>query len=188
MHPKNLLPTNPKLPAYRLQLTAYRKRGITLPELVVYVTIFIALSLVATNSISQMGRAFVRYKVNSALAGSATSVLERAVREVRFATSIDDGQSIYDNPMGRLFLAHASSSATTTVEFLVAGGKVLVKENGGQAVPLTGETVIAESLVFRKAATTTRRAIKVELGLRDTRSGTTTVDYFYTTAVMRGNY
>ncbi len=166
----------------------YRKKGFTLLELVMYVALFMVLSLVAFDSVVTMGKAFVAVRMNRSETSAAIAVLERVGREVRSASYLDDAASTYDVASGRLTVARSSGSATTTTSFVLTNGRITVSENGATSVPLSDPSVSVESFLVRKAAASTTRAVKIELGLRHARTATSTLETFSTTALLRGTY
>jgi len=120
---------------------------------------------------------------------SAQSSLERIVRESRGATSIDTLQSTLGTSPGDLFLNTLDQNgATTTVEFFLTGKTIHIKEAGADIGPLTASNVLVTNLVFRRIATTTSQAVKVEMTLESGTSTNYVSKNFYSSAVLRGSY
>ncbi|MES2953329.1 MAG: hypothetical protein V4674_02115 [Patescibacteria group bacterium] len=159
-------------------------RGYTTMELVVYLALFIVLSLFLTQALSTMARSFLALRLNQSVTASASDILERMVRDMRLASSIDTAQTIFDASPGKLVL----QAGATTTEYALLDGAITLRENGISTGQISNPGVVVSSLVFRKASSTSALSVRAEFSLYDKRAASTTKRTFYGTALLRGGY
>ncbi len=164
-------------------------RGYSLIEIVIYTILLTLLAGAATDMLFSLSSATRSLQSLEAVDESAQSSLERIVRETRGSLSIDTLRSTLGTSPGDLYLNSIDvNGASTTVEFFMTGQSIHIKEAGIDLGPLTADNVRVTNLVFRRIATTTSQAVKIELTLE---SGTSTNYFsknFYSSAVLRGSY
>lgn len=149
------------------------KKGFTLIETIIYTAVFASVSFLIFGSILTTYNVFREIRISRNINRAAETSLERIIREIRLAKSIDDGTSIFNTNAGRLKL--------DTVEFLMNGSSLMIKEGASDPVSLNSTGTGVSSLIFRKiTASTTSQAIKIEMEI----SG----EKFYSTAILRGSY
>lgn len=162
-----------------------RKKGFTLLEATVYIAVLGFLSVILINTLITTSRAFINFQIVNRLDESATLTLDRLVREVRAAASVNVAQSTFNTSPGHLVLTTTGGS---TLEFYLQNNAVLLKQGSGTAATTTSPSIQATNLVFRYLTTTRSQAVRVELTLAQTTGAVTRSEKFYTTAVLRGSY
>ena len=163
--------------------------GFTIIELLIYTGILVLLMAVVVSTLLALSRSYRTVTVSQQIDSAASVSLDRMVREVRGASSVDTAQSVLSTSPGQLTLDTIDvHGVTTTVQFLLSGYSLHIKEGGIDIGPLTPTSTRVTSLIFRKITTAQSQAVKIEMTID---SGTST-DYrsqnFYGTAVLRRSY
>lgn len=162
-----------------------RQSGYSLLELLIYVALFSALSVLLVKSLVTSLNVYAAAQSYRRVQAEGELAMERMTREVRSATSITTGSSTFDTSPGVLVLSGTDSSgATRTVTFLVSGGQLQINDNGTTGT-LTSSSVSISSLIFRKITTAVGTAVKIELTL-STNVGRSVSASFYDTIILRG--
>lgn len=166
-----------------------RQRGYTLIELLAYIAVLAFFSAVLVSGTIVLIQSFARVRAVRNLSDAGGLALERMVREIRQAQSVDDAGSIFNQTPGRLKLNTTTAAGDpTTVEFAVGGDDLTLKLDDGAAVELLSGQAAVSSLIFRKLATSTALAVKIEASFTDDRLPAMAPVSFDTTVVLRGSY
>ncbi len=166
-----------------------KNKGYSLIEIVVYLAIFSALSVLVINSFIVILGSFNTTRANRDLLQSGSKTMERLSREIRQAESVDLVHSTLGSSPGVLQLNSRDSAGTPmTVRFAIASGNLNLYENGTLVDNLVMENISPTSLIFRRIATTNSEAVKIELTVQDTSSTSTKTENFYNTVILRGTY
>ena len=164
-----------------------KNKGYSLIEIVVYLAIFSALSVLVINSFIVILGSFNTTRANRDLLQSGSKTMERLSREIRQAESVDLVNSTLGSSPGVLQLNSRDSAGTAmTVRFAIASGNLNLYENGTLVDNLVTENISPTSLIFRRITTTNGDAVKIELTVQDTSSSKT--ENFYNTVILRGTY
>ncbi len=164
-------------------------QGYTLPEVLVYIVLFVIMSTLVVSMLLTMSKSFSEIRANRDLSRSGTSVMERIEREIQNAESIDSANSTLGSSPGVLTLnGHDSSGVARTVKFDVTSNKLHVYENGADQGVLSSDPTTVSSLIFQSITTTKGSGVKVSLTLTDVRGSQTRSESFYTTVTLRGSY
>jgi type II secretory pathway pseudopilin PulG len=161
------------------------KSGFTLLEAVIYVAVLGFLVIILINTLVATGRSFVNFQIVNRLDESAALTLDRLVREVRAASSVNVAQSSFNTNPGRLMLNTIGGSTT---EFYTQNGVMMIKQGATAAATSTDPSLAVTNLIFRYLTTSRSQAVRVELTLAQTTGAVTRSEKFYTTAVLRGSY
>ncbi len=164
--------------------------GVGLIETIIYLALFITISVVLIGSLFGMMRSYTQTRIDNDLTDSAHVAVERMTREIRGALSIDTTTSDFDSNPGVLKLnALDSGGSAKTVQFSVASSVLQMTDStDGTARDLTGSKVTVTSLIFRKIVTAKGSAVRVEMTLQSTRAGSSKTINLYDTAALRGSY
>lgn len=167
-----------------------KKNGYSIVEILVYLAIFTALSILVINSFIVVLGSFSATRTNRDLLESGSTAMERISREIRQAESVDIVNSVFNSSPGALQLNSTDSSgAAMIMKFNVGTGGVLnMYKDGVLTGSLLGQNVSATSLIFRRIVTTNGEAIKIELTLQDTVGKLNKLENFYDTIILRGAY
>lgn len=167
----------------------HRKKGFSLVETVVYVSLMGLLVAIITYVISVIFQANAIVKSTRSIENSSIAALDRMVREIRAASSIDASSVLgAGTNYGELKLTIPNGASTRSVRFYLSNERVYVDDNNVQTGPLTLAGVRATSLQFFVMSTSTSKAVKIELVLVGPPSNPGLSDKFYGTAVLRGGY
>jgi len=160
-------------------------KGFSLVEIIIYLAIFTAVSILVINSLIVSMSSFGATHTNHILMESGLSSMDRMSREIRDSISID---------------LVSSSLATGTLVLIRPDSSSLKISKNGNALniyqssdPLVGlnlldSNIAVDSLVFRRIDTVAGEAVKIEMIIRDTKSKNNRTEKFYNTIILRGSY
>lgn len=162
--------------------------GFLLVEMLFYVAILSLCFLAVTETLIVATRAFGSFRTAERIVADAEVSLERMVREARDANGIN-GASVLSSHPGKLVLDTTNGSgAPRTVEFYLASGKLMLKEDGIVTGALTGGKTIVANLIFRRITTARSQGVKIEMTLASGTGSVARTENFYATAVLRDSY
>lgn len=173
-----------------------KNRGYSLIEAIFYIAIA---SVLFSSVIYGLGSVLAQYKRAKGISNvekTAIIAMDRMIREIRSATSVDTSSScLFDPPLidgcdpelGILKLNKMVNGTLNAVRFYVTDGRIMVEENGIETGPLTSSKVTIDYLKFRRSATSTGETLRVELSVMPTGEDTM-IKNFQNTAVLRGSY
>ena len=161
-----------------------KKRGYTLLEIIFYIAIFSVLTLVVIDAIIVMTKAFKETSIQTNFVQSST-IMERISREIRKATGIN---SINNNGNNLILDTKDDAGDNKTVEFLLSGSDLQLKENDILIGNLNTPNIIITNLSFTQITTTKGLAVRVIFSARSSKDGSGRIEDFYDTIVLRGKY
>lgn len=163
--------------------------GYSIVEIIVYLAIFTAISVLVINLFIVVLGSFATTRTNRDLLESGSTSMERIAREIRQAKNVDVVNSMLNSSPGILQLNSTDSTGTVMlVKFSVSDGTLNLYENGTLVGNLLGQNISATSLIFRRITTTNGEAVKIELTLQDNLSKSLQTANFYNTIILRGGY
>lgn len=123
--------------------------GYTLVEMLVYIGLFVLISLLAIGTLLQFFVGFSKVRHRRATVAQATVALERIVRETRLADSINNASVLSIHPGTLTLNTIVSPSGTTTItrKFFLQGNNLMLQEGVTAAAPLTSGVKV-KNLVF----------------------------------------
>jgi len=159
-----------------------KQSGYTIIELLIYLAVFGLLSVVLINTVLLTGRAFRDARVSRAGNAAAGEALERMIREIRFADSLDEGASVFDASPGILKLNSIDPFTETaqTITFALNGGRITIKKNTEAPVDLTPSNIAVTNFVFRRVVSDKSQAVKIEITVGGVN--------FFSSAILRRSY
>lgn len=181
---------------FQIYFQTKKQKGYSLIEAIIYIAIASAMFSAVIYASVQVLAQYKRAKNISNVEKTAIIAMDRMIREIRSATSVDtSGSCLFDPPfadgcdpeLGILKLNKVVSGASQTVRFYVTDGRIMVEENGTETGPLTSSRVMIDYLKFRRSATSTGEALRVELSILPNGENEIPKN-FYNTAVLRGSY
>lgn len=164
--------------------THHTFRGFTLIEVLVYLAVTVTVAGAAVTTFLSLNDVLLRNRTERTLAHAANVTLERMVRDIRGASSIDSAQSAFGTSPGMLTV----STGATTTQFSVSSGNIVVSVNGSELGPLTSDDVSVENLVFTRYLGTSTEMVRVALTLHAESDAASTTRTFYGGAVLRETY
>ncbi len=165
------------------------KKGFGLIEIIIYIAIFTAISILVINSFIVILSSFNTTNMNRKLLESSSTVMERVSREIRKAKNIDIANSTLGSTPGVLQLNTTDGAGNNaTIKFIVASQTLNLYRNNNLIGNLLNQDVSITNLVFRRIQTANGEAVKVEMTLRYSSGHNTKSENFYDTIVLRGGY
>lgn len=165
------------------------KKGISLIETLVYVTILTLVSVLIVSALSSLGKSYRSMRQAESIERTAQIVLERVGREVRGASSIDTAASVFNNDNGSLTInTEDDDGSPTTIRFYLSDDSVWIEEGGIEEGPLSPSDVTITSLIFYRISTAESEAVKVEMEVSSGEGAGVRVKKFYSTITLRGSY
>ena len=159
-------------------------KGFSLVEILIYLAIFTAVSILVINSFIIVVSTFTKIRSNHDLVNSGSNSLERISREIRQAKSIDS-TSIFDSDSSSLKLVDPDGNIIVFDKNL---DDLRISKNGEVIGNLLVNNVSLDKLIFKHIVTANSEAIKIEIEIEDTNSKISKVEKFYDTVVLRGSY
>lgn len=158
-------------------------------ETLLYTAIFSFMLVVIAEALIAAVRFTGTLRVAARIERDAGLALERMVREIRDAQSIDATASVLGTHPGTiaLYTTNASGGART-VQFYLENGVVYLTEDGAVVGPLSSAGVTVSNLIFRRAATPRSEGVKIELTLQSGSGQAARSENFYATVVLRDSY
>ncbi len=165
-----------------------QKRGFSLVEMLVYIAILVLMLFVIINILSVILTSQRSLKTSKAIENSGIFSLERMVREIRHAESINTLQSSFGVSPGVLVLNGTDTNGNVRIiKFFVSGGRLTIEENGSPAGALTQTGTNITNLIFSHIITDNSEAIRIRLTIESGIGENYRIDNFYSTAVLRGS-
>lgn len=164
-------------------------KGLTLLEMVVYVGILGMVSVFVINTVLITSTAFAKSRVKRNLNAQAGEAVERVLREIKLASSINVGASVLASNPGRLVLntvVSQSDSTPITREFFISGSNLIMRE-GATDFQLTSNIDVT-SIIFRRIVTVNSEAARAEIMVTDGFNKTESSANYYGTAILRRSY
>jgi len=163
--------------------------GYSLVEIMVYLAIFTALSVLVINSFIVILSSFNITNMNRKLLESGVVSMERISREIRQAKNIDIANSSLGSSPGILQLNSTDGSGNSMIiKFIDENGNLYLYKNNTLQGNLLGQNVTITSLIFNRISTTQGEAVKIKVTLQYSGGHKTKSENFYNTVILRGSY
>ena len=145
------------------KLLIHRGQGVTLLEMLVYITLVSILVLAfvgfALDVIGTAQKARVKQEVQQ----NARFAMARMIYEIRSANGLNTGSSTFGSHPGVLSLA-TSTPVTNPTVFDVSNGRLRIKQGASAAQDLTSSKLTVSNLVFTNRSVSGRTSnVKIEL-------------------------
>lgn len=152
-------------------------------ETIIYVAMLTVLIGAIAYATMTLFSVYKKTKIVRSIEVSAVDSMDRIIRDIRNATSVNTAISSFNSSNGILALV----SGTTTSRFYLSNQKIYVDENGTVLGALTSGSANVTSLIFRYIQATSSVAVKVEMTITSSSTPGFSKN-FYNTAVLRGSY
>lgn len=165
--------------------------GFTLVEMVIYIAILSVIVVLVISSVLAMSKSLSSINTSRKINNFAETSLERLVREIRFAGSVDTlGSTFGVNPgILKLNTIDPASESPTTVEFYIDGTDLMIKEGAGVAEDITPSSLSITNLIFYDIVVPgISESIKIEIEVNGESLFGNKVEKFYNTAVLKRSY
>lgn len=171
----------------KLNLHIHHKKGLTILEIVIYLSMLSVLTVVVISSLMSLFKSYSVIKLHQDIETSAIQVMDKVTRDIRDANEIALAQSSFGVPLGSVAVNITTDAVTDVYRYYVASSTVKVSKNGIFLGDLTQRGVIVNSFTAYYINGTSTQAVKIELNLQATpRYGTSTISKnFFTTVQLR---
>ncbi|MFM7088617.1 MAG: type II secretion system protein J [Candidatus Paceibacterota bacterium] len=159
-----------------------RKKGFTLVEMIFYIAVFSAVSLILIRAVLIMVASFRETQVVADI-NQTNQIMERISREIRQADSI---QTISSTNLKLNTTDTAGNPATIT--FTLSGTNLELRENDVLVGNLNPSTISVTALSFIQQVMIHSTGVKVTMTIQSSRYGVVKTENFYNTLVLRGSY
>ncbi len=159
-------------------------KGYSLIELVVYIALFVVISIVIVQSLVFVMKTYANARSFRALQQNGELVMERITREVRQSSSVTTASSVFGVNPGTLVVSGTDSGGSVyTDTFSVVSGAIQLSKTGTVSTLSTNEVTVS-GLTFWNITTTNSNAIKVKLDLTTVKAPIVSKS-FYSTIILR---
>jgi type II secretory pathway pseudopilin PulG len=165
-------------------------RGMTLVEALVYISLFAILLVGVINAVMMLTTSYKNVRLTRSIENTAISSIDRMVREIKSARSIDFGNSSFSSSPGSLSLNTIDDEENeSNIRFFIQNYRLYIQESGVNLGPLSPSGIAVSSLVFRNITSTSSSAIKIEMTLTGTSTNPESITKnFQTTAILKNDY
>jgi len=165
-------------------------RGFSAVEMIVYAAILSMVFIIVINTLLHISRSLNSFQATSDINDSTASFLERVVREIRMAESVNVAKSTLNSHPGKLVLNIRDEAGQIEESAFYISGDSLVLEKGGTSLgSLIDSNATTTNLIFRRFSNATSSSIvRVEVTFESQRGNTTKSETFFGAAVLRGSY
>lgn len=161
------------------------KKGFTLVEMLVYISIFILVSGAAIGLLFSLNDLFVQYKLKQNLLSTGTTVMERLLIEVREADSVIVADSTLSSTTAGVLVL---DKGTNTVKIIKNGNQLDIYEDNIFSSHLNDSDVEVTGATFYHYIKDGKELVRFRLDLRSV-SGSQSEDWTITSgAIIRGSY
>lgn len=179
------------LPFHTRKKTSKLVCGFTLVEMVIYIAILSIIVVLVTSSILVMSKSLSSIQTSRKINNFAETSLERIVREIRFADSVDTLNSTFGVSPGVLKLntIDPTSEIQGTVEFYLSGLDLMIKEGNNPPEDITPSSLSITDLIFYNIVIPdVSESIKVEVEVTGSGIYGDKTEKFYSTIVLKRSY
>jgi Tfp pilus assembly protein PilE len=171
----------------RLFVSKQKFGGFAFVELIIYIALLTAFSVVIVESIIGFSDSYRRLRASKLVSDSAAISFERITREIRDAHDFDLAGSVLNSNVGRLKLVAADLGGDAYfTTFALENGVVEVYENDVYKGPLTSKSASTTSLVFKVLEGVRTKAVHIEMSITATSGPHVRSENFSDTVILRG--
>lgn len=160
------------------------KNGSSIIEIMIYLAIFTALSILVINSFIVILSSFNVTSMNRSLLESGTASMEKITREIRQAENIDASST----DASLVLSSRDGSGALVSTKFINEEGKLNLYKDGEMEGGLLDDNILITNLSFKRITTAESQAVKIEMTLEYSLGKETKSENFYNTIILRGGY
>ncbi|PIR58155.1 MAG: hypothetical protein COU71_00175 [Parcubacteria group bacterium CG10_big_fil_rev_8_21_14_0_10_38_31] len=168
------------------------RQGFTLMEMLVYIAILSVIVVLVVSSVLVMSKSLSSIQVSRKINNFAETSIERMIREIRFADSVDNSSSIFGSNPGYLKFntIDPADDTSTTIEFYQNGTDLMVKEGiNNPPEDITPSSLSVTNLTFYDIVVPgVSEAIKIEMEVKGSGIFGDKIERFYNTIVLKRSY
>ena len=160
------------------------KKGFSIVEILVYLAIFTALSILVINSFITILSSFDITNMNRKLLESGTISMERISREIRQAESVN----AITTSTALVLNSHDNLESDMVIKFINEDGKLNFYKNDNLEGNLLGQNISVTNLIFSRITTAKSEAVRIIMTLQYSGENNIKSENFYDTIILRGGY
>jgi type II secretory pathway pseudopilin PulG len=161
-----------------------QKGGFTLPEAIIYVAVLAIVSVLVVQVLMVMSRSFLEFRIARAATAGGTAAMERVIREVRWAASINVSDSLAGSHPGRLTLRRATGE---TVVIYAENNQLYIIENNVTSSLLPARVSVTDFRVWL-LDNSRSEGVKIELAVESGQGQKTRQAKYYSSAILKDSY
>ena len=165
------------------------KKGFSLIETIISISILLILLAVVINTILLIGKAYSSVKISNDINNSATSILERLTREIRWSVEADLVNSVFDSDSSILVLNTLDGEGNEIdTRFYIDENNLVIDQDLLGANVLNSNDIIIDRFFIKFIDLGVSKMIKIEINLRGQRGDKIKTETFYNSVIMRESY
>jgi len=165
-------------------MRTYTQQGFTMVEMLVYLALFILLSVASVSALLSFSDSFAQYRVERIVSRQLSEMANSILVDSRNALMLDVvGSTVAVDP-SELLLDYVGSD----VLYTVSGGTLFRSVNGGAPEPITQAPVTVTSFVVDHYPNVETEFVRFAITASATIGSTTVSDTYYSGTVLRGSY
>ncbi len=165
------------------------KRGFSLVEMLIYISILSVVLVLFVNSLLAINRSYAVVRAEMTLDNGAIGSIERITREIRGATSVDLAQSVLGvNPSILVLNVLDAVGNTSKIMFSLINQTLHISKDGVDQGVLLVPTITVPKLNFYSLDSGLSKAVKAEIQFENKETGVTRRNSYYSTVILRGSY
>lgn len=169
----------------QINLKKYKK-GFTLIETLIYASIFVVMLVVTLAIIVNLSDTFKRVAAHRIVESEVSNTMERIVRDVRQAISVDVVNSTFTIYPGVLqLILDDGLGGQKTVKYYLDNGIIYLDEDGAVVGPLTSDKITITDFKFFNITTSNSDAVRTTITATITLKGETITKTIYNLGVLR---
>jgi hypothetical protein len=166
-----------------------RNKGSSLLETVIYSALLAILTITTVAGLLTLNNSLQSIVLGRIVDDASQEVMEKIIREIRFADSVNTIESALSvNPSVLVLNSTDTGGSHVKVEFSINSGTLEFKRDGVLVGPLTPVQVTIDEILFDHIITPESEAVKVSLVLQASRATVFIEKTFNTTVLLRGSY
>lgn len=162
------------------------KRGYTLVEAIIYVSVLAVFFIIIVNSLVSFTKPYRNILVLRTIDRSGLEAMEKLSREIKKSTAVDLIASTFGTNPGVLSLVATSNGFSTTTRLYLDNGILKVDVNGVYYGPLTNSTTTVTNLVFNRMTSGVSSAIKIDMTIQMTNGSIIKNKSYHSTVIIKG--
>jgi type II secretory pathway component PulJ len=163
-----------------------KKSGYSLVEMLIYVALVFLISTVVVQMLVNFSQTYRTLITLRNIEHAAIDSIERMTRDIRGATTVIEGSSVFGTNPGVLTLVKTVNSVSTTTRYYVDNGVMKLDVNNVYFGPLTSSNTSVTNIVYRLLNNGTSKAIKIDMTIQGGTGPAMKTKTYHSTIVLGG--
>lgn len=169
-----------------IRLPQRNKKGFTVVEVILYVSILVVLMVVIVSSVLKMTEYLREVKKYNETRRSGSLAMERMIREIRLMDRVVVASSTLGSSPATIGLLGPNN--TSLLLQLTGASTIQMTKNGSTTEILSSQNVTISNFIFRMTNTAKSTGVKIELTLTSEGGGAQKSQNFFGSVVLRSSY